>query len=82
MQTVSWLDKDTDLAEACSAEAHPFVLPSSSDALSWEPAPKTIRDISKMPEGPVQAGWLKSIKTELKTLFDACTFTLDTLKRR
>jgi hypothetical protein len=56
-QTVTWSDQDIDLAEACSAEAHPFVLPSSSDALSWEPAPKTIREILKMPEGPVWAGW-------------------------
>jgi hypothetical protein len=67
-----------DLAHACAVESTP-PLPSSSDALSLEPAPSTIRDIVKMPEGVVKQEWLKSVKKELKTLVNANTFQEDTL---
>ncbi len=41
---------DIELATACASEAIPS-LPSHGDALSWEPTPKTIQEILKMPEG-------------------------------
>jgi len=68
-----------DLAHACATEATPG-LPNSNDALSWEPAPKTIRDIVKMPPGTVREEWLKSVRKELKTLVDSGTFQEDTLR--
>jgi hypothetical protein len=36
--------------------------------------------IPGMPEGPVRTMWLKSVKAELKTLFDAYTFILDSIR--
>ncbi len=45
-------ESDFDLVLACASEAI-TALPSKNDALSWEPAPRSIRDILKMPEGPV-----------------------------
>jgi hypothetical protein len=39
------VSKDYLLAEICAAEAHPIMIPFASNAHSWEPAPKTIRDI-------------------------------------
>jgi len=62
-----------DLAHACAIEATPSV-PNSNDALSWEPAPRTIRDIVKMPDGTIKEEWLKSVKKELKTLVESGTF--------
>jgi hypothetical protein len=67
-----------DLAHACATEATPG-LPNSNDALSWEPAPKTIRDIVKMPPGTVREERLKSVRKELKKLVDSGTFQEDTL---
>jgi hypothetical protein len=51
---VGWANICTDLSlvEACAAEAHTDLQPTSTDANSWEPAPKTIRDILK-----VKAEW-------------------------
>ena len=68
-----------DLARACAVESTPS-LPNSNDALSWEPAPATIRDIVKMPNGPVREEWLKSVRKELKTLVDSGTFQEDTMR--
>jgi len=68
--------------EACSAETLPTILPNAKDAYSWEPAPKNIRDIIKMPEGVVKTEWLKSVKKELKTLVDSGTFVSDEIKSR
>jgi hypothetical protein len=72
-----WVDNadpsNMELAIACASEAIPS-LPSSGDALSWEPAPKSIREILKMPEGTVRQAWLKSVWKELKSLVDAKTF--------
>jgi hypothetical protein len=65
-----------DLAHACAVEATPSV-PNSNDALSWEPAPKTIRDIVKMPDGTIKEEWLKSVRKELKTLVESGTFQED-----
>jgi hypothetical protein len=45
-QTVTW----------STLEVNPIVLPASTDALSWEPAPKMIRDILKLPEGRYAPG--------------------------
>jgi len=67
-----------DLAQACASEAT-AALPNTSDALSWESAPSTIRDIVKMPDGVVKQEWLKSVKKELKTLVDSNTFQEDTM---
>jgi hypothetical protein len=66
-----------DLARACAIEAAPL-LPNSNDALSWEPAPATIREIVKMPHGIVKEEWLRSVRKELKTLVDSGTFQEDT----
>jgi transposase InsO family protein len=70
---VEWANTctDLDLLEACAAEAHQHFTPSSNDAHSWEPAPRTIRDILKMPDGVV--------KKKLKTLVDAHTFIIDSM---
>jgi len=65
-----------DLAIACAVEAMPS-MPTKTDALSWEPAPSTIRDILKMPHGPIRDEWLKAVKKELKTLVDSKTFVPD-----
>jgi hypothetical protein len=55
-------------------------MPNSQDAHSWEPAPKTIRNIINLPKGYVKSAWLKSVKQELKTLIDSGTFVSDTMK--
>jgi hypothetical protein len=68
------------LAEACAAEAHADLIPKMSDANSWEPAPKSIRDIFKMADGLVRQEWLKAMKKEIKTLVNSGTFAIDTLK--
>jgi hypothetical protein len=79
---VGWANTCTDLSlvEACAVEAHTDLQPTSTDANSWEPAPKTIRDILKVKDGMVRQEWLKAIKTELKTLIDSGTFAHNTLK--
>jgi hypothetical protein len=71
---------DLELVEACASEAHQHLLPSSDDAHSWEPAPRTIRDILKMPEGTVKNAWLGAVRKELKTLVDANTFIIDSMQ--
>jgi len=53
-------------------------MPSVQNAMSWEPAPKTLREILKMHDGPVKTAWLQSVCKELKTLIDNNTFVLDT----
>jgi hypothetical protein len=82
---IAWADscfaQDKDMAEACSAEAHAATLPNAQDAYSWEPAPKTIRDIIKMPEGMVKTEWLTSVKKELKTLVDSGTFVIENMEK-
>jgi hypothetical protein len=52
---VAWVNTCTDqeLIKACVAEAQPEILPNSQDAYSWEPAPKSIRDILKLSDGVV-----------------------------
>jgi hypothetical protein len=67
-----------DLAHACAIEATP-IPPNKNDALSWKPAPATIRDMIRMPDGTVKQEWLKSVKKELKTLVESNTFQEDTL---
>jgi len=52
-------------------------VPTTTDALSWEPAPNSKWDILKMPDGAVRQEGLKSVKKELKTLVDAKTFVAD-----
>ncbi len=79
-RTVQWFDEDLDLAKSCAMEAHPVTMKPPTVALSSEPAPKTIHDILNMPVGPVCNGWLKSAKTELKTLLDAHIFILDSIR--
>jgi hypothetical protein len=69
-----------DLAHAYAVESIP-TLPNTNNALTWEPAPTTIRDIVKMPDGPVKQEWLKSVRKELKTLVDSNTFQEDTLQQ-
>jgi len=69
---------DAHLASVCSAEAHPMVSP--DDAHVWEPAPWTIRDIMNMKDPVVKSAWLASIRRELKTLVDANTFTVDSIR--
>jgi len=78
--TVGWtnLSDDPDLQEACAAELHAAPMPTLNNTLSWEPAPKTIRDILKMPDGPVKTAWLQSVRKEFKTLIDNNTFVHDT----
>jgi len=78
--TVSWnnLCNDLDLQEACATEAHATLMPTINNALSWEPAPKTIREILKMPDGPVKTAWLQSVRKEFKSLVDNNTFVHDT----
>jgi hypothetical protein len=51
-------------------------LPDRADTLSWEPAPKNLRDILNLPHGTVHAEWLKSVNKELKTLTDSNTFSV------
>jgi hypothetical protein len=72
-KAVGWANvcSDLDLAEACAIEAHPDIQPMTQDANSWEPAPKTVRDILKMQDGIVRQEWLKKLKKELKTLIDS-----------
>jgi len=55
-ETVGWVNAclDTDLAKACATKVHTDLQPTSGDANSWEPVPKTICDILKLPEGAVQ----------------------------
>jgi uncharacterized protein (DUF2342 family) len=79
---VAWskLCEDTHLVNACAMEAHTTRLPSSTDAQSWEPAPKSILDITKLPEGLVRKEWLNSVKKEFKTLVDSGTFVFDEMK--
>jgi len=81
--TVSWenLCEDEELQEACAVEAHTLPMPSLSNALSWEPAPKTLREILKMPDGPIKTAWLQSVCKEFKTLVDNNTFVKDTPKK-
>ena len=83
-RTVGWANANTctdwSLVEACAAEVHTDLKPNTSDANSWEPAPKTIRDILKMKDGIVRQEWLKAIKKELKTLIDSGTFAQDALR--
>jgi hypothetical protein len=50
-----------DEPRACAIEAAPSLL-NSNDALSWEPAPATIRDIVRMPNRIVKEEWLKSVR--------------------
>jgi hypothetical protein len=47
--TVCWetLCEDKELQEACAAEAHATPMPPTQNAMSWEPAPKTLREILK-----------------------------------
>jgi hypothetical protein len=80
--TVGWANVCTDLnlIEACAAKVHTDLQPNTADANSWEPTPKTIRDILKMKDGVVRQEWLKAIRKELKTLIDSGTFAQDTLK--
>jgi hypothetical protein len=68
------------LVEACAAEAQTAIMPDSQDAYSWEPAPKSIQDILKMPNGVVKTGWLKSVKKEMGTLVDSGTLVLDEMR--
>jgi hypothetical protein len=77
--TVYWenLCEDKELQEVCAVEAHATPMPSTQNALSWEPAPKTLREILKMPDGPVKAAWLQSVRKEFKTLVNNNTFILD-----
>ncbi len=48
--------------------------------MCWEPAPKNIIEIVKMPHGHVRDAWLKSVKAELKTLIDTKTFIHDKMQ--
>jgi len=79
---VAWANtcSDQDLVEACAAEAQPAIMPDSQDAYSWEPAPKSIRDILKMFDGVVKTGWLKSVKKEMGTLVNSGTLVLDEMR--
>jgi hypothetical protein len=65
---------------ACAAEAQPETLPNAQDAYSWEPAPKSIRDILKLPDGPVKTAWLKSVKKEMGTLIDSGTLVIELMR--
>ena len=55
-------------------------MPDSQDTYSWEPAPKSIRDILKMFDGVVKTGWLKSVKKEMGTLVNSGTLVLDEMR--
>jgi len=79
---VGWANtcNDLELVEACTAEVHTDLQPNTGDVTSWEPAPKTIRDILKMKDGTVKQEWLKAIKKELKTLIDSGTFAREKLQ--
>ncbi len=57
--TVEWatICTDFELLEACATEAHQQFVPSSEDAHSWEPTPRTIRDILNMPDSVVKRAW-------------------------
>jgi hypothetical protein len=68
------------LVEACAAEVHTDLQPKTADANSWEPAPKTIREILRMKDGMVRQEWLNAIKKELKTLIKSGTFVQNTPK--
>jgi hypothetical protein len=68
-----------ELCIACASEAITPCPIKGGDIQSWEPAPRTIRDIIKMSEGQVRNEWLKSVKKELKALVDAKTFIKDTM---
>jgi hypothetical protein len=68
-----------ELCIACASEAITPCPIKGGDIRSWEPAPRTIRDIIKMSEGQVRNEWLKSVKKELKALVDAKTFIKDTM---
>jgi hypothetical protein len=72
--------QDFHLANICLSEAYLTLDHSSPDAFTWEPAPRSIRDIVEMPSGSVKDAWLKSVKAELKTLVDSKTFIQDTLE--
>jgi len=54
-------ENSVDEPRACAIEAAPSLL-NSNDALSWEPAPATIRDIVRMPNRIVKEEWLKSVR--------------------
>jgi hypothetical protein len=73
--------QDFHLANVCLSEAYSTLDSSSSDGLSWEPAPRSIRDRVKMPHGAVKDAWLKSVRAELKTLVVAKIFMHDTLQQ-
>jgi hypothetical protein len=81
-QVVGWAHccKDFELVEACAAKVHSTLLQSTTDALSWEPAPKTLRDILWLPHRTVQNEWLNSVKRELETLVDSNTFSIEDKK--
>ena len=51
-------------------------MPDSQDAYSWEPAPKSLQDILRMPDGVVKTGWLKSVKKETIDAKDGQAFLL------
>jgi len=83
IQSYEWENNATrseyqDLAHACAVESTP-TLPNTNNALTWEPAPTTIRDIVKIPDGPAKQEWLKPVRKELKTLVDSNTFQEDKL---
>jgi hypothetical protein len=82
-KAVEWANscEDKALVEACAREAHPIIIPSTLDANSWEPAPRTIRDIIRLPSRIVKSEWLKSVKNELKTLIDSGTFAFDRMEK-
>jgi hypothetical protein len=63
-------DDDMELCLACTSEAILSLPIKGGDVHSWEPAPRTIRDILRMPDGLVKREWLKSVRKELKLLVD------------
>jgi hypothetical protein len=71
--------KAQEHAVSCAIETT-IQLPNQNDALSWEPAPSSIRDTIKMPEGTVKSEWLCFIRKELKTLVNSRTFVTDNLQ--
>jgi transposase InsO family protein len=72
-------NEDIELCLACATEAILSLPIKGSNIHSWEPAPRTIRDILKMPDVPVKREWLKAVRKELKALVDSRTFIKDTL---